>query len=449
MNNITIFLKQVCLVAIAIAFGTSLVGCGDDAKAIKKGLMVIKLPTELTYVNIEVLTFVPIAEGVIPKDIQDGITSFLENTDHGVVPAVTIKNAVNLSLSIPVTKRLVRGEGGVYGDVNKHKFVKNEILKNILPSINIPKNFEQPFIVSDEIKVKYKNELEKGAKIFITFNSDPEDTSAQVHNAQDLVLKISEEVTKNHLDITVLYNMPFISPVTCGAMDLRQLEINTESANSKVGAEKKAALDKVNLNIEATLSKDENNAYTWYIRAVNRTYAGDTKNAIAYLRNAAKISLEGDSAYTILKKIDFDSKTKLRALSSSQSTRLNSIKNALEQNDVNLLDIIFNALIPIGNTDQREVYLYIGKEPYNNATRGYSIAALTKDGYNNVALNINLTEKDSEDNTISKPVSNFVCPYGIDKSIYYNENSSLFTVRNVSSVDKNYVKLIISNRQLK
>jgi hypothetical protein len=403
----------------------------------------------LIYPKIDVVTFAPINQQSFTDTLTEVIKTFVIDEKNGIVPLLTIKS-LNKVPDFVVTQKLERGMVGFNGDIDNYKLVKRHIKENILPSLQLPQAFSQPFI-PDVNKIldwekKIKNAEQEG-KTYIKFSTNVEDTTAKAHTPVELADLITKEVEKGKTEITVLYNMPFLSGPVIGDATLAVLTNRTEVANTKSGNEKKRALDDVNLSIEATLNKDANNALLWYLRAVNRTYAGVPKEAIEYLENAAKAAIEKDSAFMIMDKITENEGTKLKFLAQTQSSKFKAVKNALEKDSVDLIGIIRGEMQGIKGTDEYNLFLNTSNDMYVNTVKNYSIATLSKDGANNVTLNINLVETGAKGSKTPRSYTNFICPFGVAKPIYYDNNTRVLTIINDSPSDKPYVKLRISNRR--
>lgn len=403
------------------------------------------------YIKVDVVAFAPVTATAFSDTIKQIITDYAMIEDDSIVPLMTLKS-VNRVPDFVLTQKIERGMANFNGDGEKVKFVKGHIIKNVLPALQLPSAFAQSFTPTTEQLMKYQMLLknaEKDHKSYILFSSNTQDTTAQAHTTEELEQKITEEIEKGYKTITILYNMPFVSPTIYRAANIAQLTTQTEVANGKSGTEKKLELDRANLNIEATLNKDANDAYLWYLRAVNRTYAGDTKAAIEYLENAAKISIEKDSAFMIMNKITMEEGTKLSFLKKTQFSKLKAVKNALEKNDVNLIGIVMNELLRIGTSDQYILYLNGSNDTYNNIAKNYSVSVLNKDGNNNVTMNINLPELDSRGNKSPRSYPGKAFPYGVETPLYYENNSMMLSIKNDSPSDKSFVKLILTNRKMK
>jgi hypothetical protein len=403
----------------------------------------------LIYPKIDVVAFAPINQPVFTDTLTEVVKTFVNDEGNGIVPLLTIKS-LNRVPDFVITQKLERGMVGFNGDITNHKLVKRHIKENILPSLQLPQPFSQPFTPSVNQVLEWERRIknaEQEGKTYIKFSTNPEDTTAKVHTPVELADLITTEVERGKTEIIVLYNMHFLSPVDIAVSTLAYLTNRTEAANTKTGTEKRNELDKVNLSIEATLNKDANNAHLWYLRAVNRTYAGVPKEAIEYLENAAKAAIEKDSAFMIMDKITENEGTKLKFLAQTQSSKLKAIKNALEKSSVDLIGVIRGEMQGIKGTDEYNLFLNTSNEMYSNTVKNYSIATVSKDGANNVTLNINLVETDARGNKIPRSYANFICPFGVAKPIYYDNNTRVLTIINDSPSDKSYVKLRISNRK--
>ena len=443
MNNLFGFSLSTFMAFFAIVF---LSGCKPDPTC-GGCIPPVNLTKDLTYVKVNILSFSPISDMAFSDTIKKVAETFLENENHGVVPLMTLKT-MKPSAELVLTQEIKRGMT-VLGDISNPKMVKRHIKKEMLPKVALPVDFSQPFSLDDDKIMEYENKLKSPNGVtYIKFSSDLEDSTAVAHNADELVQKISELVASGKKEMTILYNIRFIKPDP--ARNLAELILKNEKANGIIDAvAKKRELDLVNARIGEFINSDNNNPELWYVRAINRAYAKTWTEAVEYLENAARKSIEKDSAFVIDTKIKDDLGTKLSFLKRTQSSKLKAIQNALSKKDVDLIRIYMGELQRIGKTDEFNLFLNVGNDSYNNTVKHYQIGVLNKDGNGAVTLNMTIQDTDTHGNKIDRTITNLECPYSVAKPIVYDNASHILTITNESPNDKGYVKLRLSNRKLK
>jgi hypothetical protein len=287
-----------------------------------------------------------------------------------------------------------------------------------------------------------KPQTEKG---YITFNTNPEDTSVMAHTSEELNQRICEAVSSGKTNVVIFYNIMPVSHDEVAKEFTTNIELANENALKEVDKDKKAKeLNRIEASIKQQLVGDNaNNLNLLFQLAVNRAYANKINDAISNLQLAAKqaITMGSDSAAVFKNKLDTEGSIKLQRLRAERPPQYEAVLYGLANNDLELVTLEMGILKEIKKGGDSFLYLK-GTDTYKNSVFGYQISVLGRDAEGNITLKLTLPKepKSIEQAEITGRNGQVLSIFGQLNSTYNGWN---YLIVNESPVNKSYVKLRI------